>query len=256
MAGSGGVEPLSRARIGYRTITRNATVTATSEAPGFPASAIRHPLTYERWAPAVAPATLTIDAGALVTADYVGIAAHTIGSTGATVAISHSEDGTTWTDVLQTAPTDDKAIMALFEPVMARYWRIRIDRVAEIGVVYIERALAMQKGVSGGHSPGTLSRQTVIEPSRSVTGQFLGRSIVRRGFQTEYEWEYLDPLWYRANFDPFVAAAIRDPFFIAWRPDKYPEEVLYAWTDRDIAPRYMRIMPKLMQVRLNVEAIG
>lgn len=254
LAGSGGTDPLSRARIGYRTITRDATVTATSEAPGFPASAVRHPLTYERWAPTVAPAALTIDAGAPVAADYVGIAAHTIGTTGAAVTVSYSTDGTAWTDVLQTQPANDNAIMALFEPVLARYWRIRIDRVAEIGVIYIERALTVQRSMYGGHSPGTLSRQTEIEPSRSVTGQFLGRSIVRQGFATSYQWSNLTAAWYRANFDPFVESALRYPFFIAWRPDRFPNEVLYAWCNDDIEPTNMGVRD-LMQVSFNVEAV-
>lgn len=254
MAGSGAAEPLSRARIGYRTITRNAAVTASSAAAGFPASAIRHALTYERWMPTVAPATLTIDAGAAVSADYVGIAAHTIGSTGATVTISYSENGTSWAQVLQVTPANDNSIMALFEPVLARYWRLQIDRVAEIGVVYIGRALVMQRSMYGGHSPGTLSRQTEIEPSRSVTGQFLGRSIVRQGFATPYQWSNLTAAWYRANFDPFVESALRNPFFIAWRPDRFPDEVLYAWCNDDISPTNQG-QRDLMQVGFSVEAV-
>lgn len=251
---SGGADPLSRARIGYRTVTRNATVTASSATTGFPASAIKNPLTYERWLPLSAPATLTIDAGAMVIADYVGIGAHTLGSTGATVTISYSENGIDWTDVLHAAPANDNAIMALFEPVLARYWRIHINRVAEIGVVYIERALVMQRSIYGGHSPGTLSRQTEIEPSRSVTGQFLGRSIVRQGFATSYQWSNLSAAWYRANFDPFVESALRNPFFIAWRPDRFPDEVLYAWCNDDISPTNMGIRD-LMQVGFSVEAV-
>lgn len=254
MAASGSADPLSHARIGYSTITRNATVTASSSAPGFPASAIKHPLTYERWMPSTAPATLTIDAGALVTADYVGIAAHTVGSTGGAITISYSENGTDWTDVLQASPSSDNAIMALFEPVLAQYWRIQISRVAEIGVVYIGRALTMQRCMYGGHSPGTLSRQTEIEPSRSVTGQFLGRSIVRQGFATSYQWANLSADWYRANFDPFVESALRNPFFIAWYPEKFPDEVLYAWCNDDISPMNQG-QRDLMSVGFNVEAV-
>ena len=254
MADSGAADPLSHARIGYSTITRNATVTASSAAPGFPASSIKHPLTYERWLPTTAPATLTIDSGALVLSDYVGIAAHTVGSTGGVITISYSENGTDWTDVLQTGPPNDNAIMALFEPVLARYWRIQISRVAEIGAVYIGRALVMQRCMYGGHSPGTLSRQTEIEPSRSVTGQFLGRSIVRQGFATSYQWANLTAPWYRANFDPFVEAALRNPFFIAWYPEKFPGEVLYAWCNHDISPTNQG-QRDLMSVGFNVEAV-
>lgn len=243
-----------KARIGYRTIVPDATVTASSEAPDFPASAVAHPLTYERWRPTAAPAELLIDAGGWVDVDYVAIAAHTIGSADATVVIAHSQDGEDWTDAMVIDPDSDNAIMALFEQVTARYWRIQISEVAEIGVVYIGRALVMQRGIYGGHSPGTLSRQTEISPTRSVTGQFLGRSIVRQGFNTSYEWSNLTAGWYRQEFDPFVEAALRRPFFIAWKPDRFPDEVLYAWCNDDIQPSNMG-KRDLMQVGFAVEAV-
>lgn len=257
VAGTGvcGGNSLRHARIGYRSITRTATISATSQATGFPASSIANALTYERWMPAVAPASIEIDAGGLVIADYVGIAAHTLGSAGATIVISHSEDGADWIDVLDVRPDNDNAIMVLFEPVMARYWRISIDRVAVIGVVNIEMSLAMIKGVVGGHSPGVLSRKTDIMPNKSEGGQFLGRSVIRKGFETEYQWENLDEYWYRSHFDPFVESAIRYPFFIAWNPFRFPNDVIYAWCNKDIQPRMQGVRGRI-EVGFDVEAIA
>ena len=254
LTSQGNLSRLGYAHIGYRTITDAATVTASSSAPGFPVSAIKNQLTYERWSPASAPATLTIDTGTPVLADYLGVAAHDMGSRNSTVKIEYSENGTDWTEILDVQPANDNAIMAIFEPVMAQHWRITVDKIVEIGVVYIERALVVPSCMYGGHTPGTLSRQTEIEPQKSVTGQFLGRSIVRQGRTTSYAWKHLGAEWYRAEFDPFVEAATTRPFFIAWYPKRFPNEVLYAWTTDDIRPSNMGIRD-LMEVGFKVEAV-
>jgi len=248
--------PLNHARIGWQTITRDAILTVSSETAGFPGAALSNPMTYERWRPASVPAWAAWDAGAPVEIDYIGIASHTLGSSGATFAIEYSDDNATWTTLETVQPADDRAIMMLFPPVTARYWVIRIyDAVPSVGVVYIGRVLEMQRGLYGGHSPGTLSRQTDIMPNRSEGGQFLGRSIIREGYATSYDWDNLTAAWYRQWFDPFVESARKYPFFIAWYPLKFPSEVLYAWCNDDIRPRNQGVRD-LMSVGFSVEAIA
>lgn len=231
-------QPLGHARIGYDNFVKGSTVTATSEVSGFPADAVALSMTYERWQPSAMPATLSIDAGSASDADYIGIAAHTLGSTGATVAIEYSTDNMSWTTVETISPADDSAIMVLFTSVQAQYWRLVISGTTapQIGVVYIGQVLAMQRGIYGGHSPGKLSRQTTIRPTRSEGGQWLGRSVIRQGYSESYSWDNLTATWYRDNFDPFVEAAIQYPFFVAWQPLRHPSEVLYAWTSDNISP--------------------
>ncbi|OZI21717.1 hypothetical protein CAL18_12380 [Bordetella genomosp. 7] len=248
--------PLNHARIGYQTLTRNAVVTASSEAPAFPASATANPMTYERWRPAAVPAWVAYDAGEAVEVDYLGIASHNLGTAGATFALEYSVNGTDWTTVETVEAADDLTIMLLFEPITARYWRLSVtEAVASVGVVYIGRVLEMQRGLYGGHTPGNLARQTEIMPNKSDGGQFLGRSIIREGYATSYEWDNLTAGWYRQWFDPFVESARKYPFFIAWYPLKYPSEVLYAWCNDDIRPRNQGVRD-LMSVGFSVEAIA
>jgi hypothetical protein len=113
----------------------------------------------------------------------------------------------------------------------------------------------MQRGLYGGHSPINLSRVTVSRSNRSEGGQFLGRYIVRSGFKTSAEWGHLTASWYRENFDPFVESATQYPFFFAWRPETFPDEVAYCWTDGDIQPANMGIKT-LMSVGININAAG
>lgn len=249
--------PLTHARIGYQTFVPDSTLVASTEATGFPASAVALSMTYEKWKPTALPATLDIDAGTGVTASYLGIAGHTLGSTSATFKLEYSTDDVSYTEVDTVSPSDDTAILLLFDEVQARYWRLTItgSTIPEIAVVYIGEVLEMQRMIYGGHSPGTLSRQTDIRPARSEGGQFLGRSILRQGMATSFQWENLKAQWYRDNFDPFVEAARTQPFFIAWRPEDFPLEVLYCWTNSDISPTNQGVRD-FMSVGFSVQGLG
>lgn len=246
--------PCDPAKIGYHTVTRDAIVTASSAVPGFPASALKNALTYEAWRPESSPAWVVFDAQRLVDIDYVGLGVHTLGTEGVTLTIEHSIDGSTWEQVVQFLVGTDDAVMALFDQVTARYFRLSFNRVAQVSVAYIGRILTMQRPIYSGHSPGVLSRTTKIDPNKSEGGQFLGRSVIRQGLATSFQWQNLSPDWYRANFDPFVESAIRYPFFIAWKPTRYPQEVMYCWCNDDIHPQNSGVRD-FMSVGFSVEGV-
>lgn len=250
--------PLTHARIGYDNIVRTATLTASSEVAGRPASSLKIPFTYEKWQPASLPATITLDAGELVAVDYLGIAAHTLKSNGNAVKLEYldqMQSPPVWTEILEFSPDSDDSLMALFDEVQARQWRLTFTAGTppEIAVIYLGKALAMERAIYGGHAPLTLNANTTIRPTKSVTGQTLGRSIIRRGFRTGYNWRHLTPSFVRDEFMPFVEAAKLRPFFIAWRPETFPDEVGFAWTKEDIAPVNMGLQA-LMEVSMQVEA--
>lgn len=226
---------LNHARIGHQNLTFGLTPTASTSAAGYPAIAATYPTTFEYWKPTALPATWTVDMGTSKAIDYCGIVADL---NGATIAVQSSPDNTTWTTRGSIGPTTDRINMALFVEVTERYWRLSIaNGLPNIAVVYIGKALAMQRKIYQGHTPLTLSRTTELSNNMSDTGQYIGRSIIRKGAQTSCNWSHLTADWYRANFDPFVKAARTGPFFIGWRPEQYPNELGYVWTDNDIAPQ-------------------
>lgn len=156
-------------------------------------------------------------------------------------------------------PTDDSAIVCLDTPRSARYVRLNISGsgdVPRIAVIYVGEVLATETAILGsGHTPPNLSRQTELHRSLSRGGQFLGQTYRRNGLTGSVSLQYLDPDWYRTDFDPFVEHARRYPYFLGWRPDTHPAEVVYAWTPDDIVPSYMGIL-NLMQVSFALQAIG
>ena len=251
------VVSLTHARIGWATIATEGNITASSAASEFPATAPVNPLTWDRWLPETLPATWQVDAGAAMTVDYLGIAAHTLADGLLNVIVQRSDDGIAWTDVVAHQPDDNGPILFLFAPVATRYWRLLIDGGSpqQVGVIQLGQVLEMLRPIYAGLSPLALSRATTIQPQRSEQGQFLGRSVIRGGLRGELSWRHLAADWYRTAFDPFVASALVRPFFLAWRPATFPEDVGYVWTQADVVPSNMGIRD-LMQVSLSVEGQG
>lgn len=248
-------QPLTHARWGYQRVRGE--VEASSAAQGAPALAADSPFTYTFWRPETMPATWQITPDSIQTVNYVGIAAHTIGSSGGTVGVEFW-DGADWTLVAETTPEDNSAILFLFEDVEdGEIWRLTLTGPAapRVGVVYAGKTLDMERPLYGGHSPINLSRQTVYANNVSERGQWLGRSIVRSGSATSLSWDHLTPGWYRAQFDPLVVHLRKEPAFVAWRPIKWPDGVAYVWTNADIQPSNMGVRD-LMEVSVAVEGVG
>lgn len=224
----------NHARIGWQNLTYGKTPTASTSATGFPAIAATYPTTFEFWRPTAIPATWAVDMLSAVPVDYVGIVGDL---NGATVYIDSSSDNFSTFTTQMSATPGQRINMFLFAEVSARYWRVRVDgQIPNIAVIYIGKSLTMQRGIYQGHTPLTLSRETELSNNMSDGGQWLGRSIIRRGATSQAAWAHLTSSWYRANFDPFVESARVAPFFFGWRPSSYPAEMGFVWTDGDIAP--------------------
>lgn len=248
---------LTNARIAYDTFTRDATVLVSSDQTDFPGEAMKNPLSYELWKPSSLPATARFTASSALTVDYCAIAFHDMATQGNSVSVEYSTDGgSTWTTVNSTTPSDNAPILFLFEAQSAADWRIVVSggTIPQIAHVMLGEVLAMQRSIYGGHSPITLSRNTVIRPNKSEGGGWLGRSILRKGFSTSFEWSNLKAAWFRANFDPFIESARRYPFVIAWKPNDYPDELAYCWTNGDIQPNNSGTKD-YMDVSLDVEGL-
>lgn len=228
---------LNHARIGYHTYHATSTWTASTSAAGFPASSLLNSITMRRWKPTAVPATITADAGAPIDISYVGIAAHTFGDNANTIAVEYSLDSVTYTEITQISPASNKPIMVLCD-VTARYIRVKVlsGSAPSIGVIYFGQVLEMERSFYQGHTPQALSVDVVKVPRVSESGQFLSSTSIRKGTSSDYQWQHLTPAWYRSNFVPFVSWAENNPFFIAWNPSQYPNEVEFAWTNDNIKP--------------------
>jgi hypothetical protein len=243
--------PLFYPRIGYATHTRDdgVIVTASTETDAGPKDMPLEPSTFGYWQASALPATWEIDFGATRSIDYVGIAEHTIGSSGAAVDIETSMGDTVGSPPVQVwtalaagvSPADDAPLLFLDDARNARYMRITLTgsgAVPKLGVVYAGLALAMPRGPEMGFVPPNLSRTTELSNTMSRGGQFLGQGIKKMGVAASVSFGRLEHDFYRESVDPFVKSARQFPYFFAWCPSLYPLEVAYAWTGEDIHPSY------------------
>lgn len=243
--------PLSHARILYENKLMTSNVTDAEKA--------LVPNTYERWTDASGTMEARFQPGSSVKANAIGIAAHNLGSAGSTIIVSTAPTVSgTFTERGAITPTTNEPILFLFDTVDdVEDVKITItggvDR--EVGVVYSGEVLTMYQPIYGGHNPIDLMLDTDYRNTRSESGQFLGRDIIRRGTRASYKWKHLDPDWVRDRFKPFIESALTKPFFIKWRPDLY-ETTAFGFTEKDVRLSNMGGGHRLMDASFNMRGHG
>jgi hypothetical protein len=239
-----GAELPNNPRIGWQSLIQGAT--ATSSAAGFPAVNLTNDVTALYWRAVDATAqTLTFDLGAAVAIDYLGIARHNLGTCGATYTLQRSVDGTTgWTTVAgPILPLDNGIVMHEFVPATYRFWRIQLSAgsaQAQIASVYLGNILVLERRIYVGHTPLPFGMKTTVSTGRSESGQFLGRVLRRKFYETTFNMQNIDPETCREDIDPFIQSIVHKAFFWAWRPEAYPEEVGFVWAMGDVNPANQR----------------
>jgi len=187
---------------------------------------------YEEWSPAIIdPAGIKIDistAGQSI--DYLGIARHNLNQAGLSVSLKF--DGIT---VLQNQTVSDiQAVMLLVNEASPDNVQLIINgatNAPQIGVIYIGKALQLERNIYVGHTPVTYGRNRKTVNGVSENGQYLGEIVVRQNNSTSVNLQNLTPDWYRSFLDPFFKLTPRVPCFWAWRPQDYLAEVGYCWVE-------------------------
>lgn len=245
--------PLTHARIGWHSIVTVANVSGTAGLTDYPITSLANAATYEKYKPDAASATINIDAGNVADVDYLAMMQKNV----SLVQIYYSHDEIDYTLHYEYSSNGKNADMALFEPISARYWRVVINgNNMVVSAFKMGKALAMQRAIYSGHSPISLSLVTVNRPNLSQTGQLLGSSMIRKGYQTSFDWSNLKSAWYRGNFDLFVQSnPSSNPFFIAWRPETFPDEVMYCIAKGNVQPSNTGTKD-FMSVSLQVEGFA
>lgn len=254
MQEAGDIQPLTHARIGYRTLltASGATLTPSTEADGFLASNVKRTTTDAWWKPTALPATLTLTLPETRRADYLGIASHDLG--GFTVKYEYN-DGSSWVEIEEFLQNDNSTIMLLHDTILSNQYRITISGgsgLPRVGVVYIGEALAMQQPIYGGVTPPIIP-EVETRPNQSDTGQFLGVSVIRRTQPFSATWQHLTASWYRQNLVPFLQSFESSPCFVSWRPAKFPDEVVYMWRTGNPAASNMGVRD---YVEISIQGTG
>lgn len=231
-------------RIGYHNLVQYGGVTADSEETNYPASNIANDSTAEYWESESNATQYVNFQMANSNWDYLAIAGHNLEGS-VYQWQSRADPGDAWTDVTdERIPGDNSAIIDLVTTNLHPYVRLKLIPASgvfpKIAVVYIGRILTLQRRVYVGHTPVVYGRRTSVISGMSENGQYLGRVVKRRMLQTSISQQDVTPSYYRSYIDPFVQHAITRPFFVAWRPAQYPEEVGFCWSTSDIVMENQR----------------
>lgn len=216
--------------IGYKNLVTPSTITATSEVSTNPITNAANPATAWGWNAAnTSDQTITINTQAQEI-DYIGIAKHNLNQIGLTLEVKYN--GVT---VVEPQPVSSKQALLFLNNLASPDTVELIIRGAttppRIAVLYIGKALRLQRNIYVGHTPINYGRDRTSINGVSENGQYLGEIVVRETNTTSVNLQNLDPDWYRTELDPFFALKPRPPCFWAWRPSKYPAEVGYAWIE-------------------------
>lgn len=255
--------------VGYRNLLTTTNITADEAAASFPASNLANPSTAEKWKGLTdAEQSLTVALASPQLCDYVGLARHNLGTIGCTVKVQTSTDGDVWTDLCDDfIPGDDAAIMVRFDQTTASYFRVLLtpdtDTVPELAVMYLGRLLVLQRNIYVGHTPITMSYAATVSVGLSESGEFLGRITRRANPANEVKQASITATWARDSLKPFYdrcqgVSVDRDaiPFFFAWRPTTFPNEVCYGWFPEGSPPTVSNSRPNgMMDAGFSIQAI-
>ena len=147
----------------------------------------------------------------------------------------------------QSVSRDGCHLMTFTKPVGSYFWRITFSGITaaqsdstpiSIPVIMVGKLMQFEKCIRNRYAPLDYSRKTEFLTNESGTGQYIGRSIIRRNHESTVSFDLMTAPWVRSTFQPFVRHARTKPYFFAWNPEKYPDEVNYVWTDEDIVVEY------------------
>ncbi|MDF1853590.1 MAG: hypothetical protein P1U85_22330 [Verrucomicrobiales bacterium] len=225
---TGIAEPIDQPRICFDTHT--ATPTATSTATGADVAWLVDGETWSVWEGGSTSQTVTLTFSSAATS-YAAIAAHNLGSTGATVTCRAG--GVT---VGSISPDDDGAIVFLFGSTTVTTVAFTISggsaapqiAVAQAGEVLEMPQLSVFTGL-----PISESKQVRYRHQQSIRGDVLGRAVEGADLRFDLTVQNLPETFRAASGDVTWKGFINHvdntgPFFIAAKPFSYPDDVAYA----------------------------
>lgn len=250
--------------IGFRSILTPSNVEADFEDSSYPITNITNDSTIIVWrSTSNTEQYVTFNTADLGDIDYIGIARHNFASIEVAVSVEGTNDITSpivWDELTTPAiPADDSPIM--FRIPLSGYQQLRIRIQSgdidfpSMGVVYCGRLLILQRRIYVGHTPMKYGRQFDVLTGVSEKGDFLGRVQVSQTTATNVSMKNITPTYYRTEIDPFFKVSGITPFFFAWRPLDYPNEVGFAWVTDD--PKISNQLPNgMVEISFSMDGIN
>lgn len=219
----------------------------------FPPENLANPATHPPWkSDSTAEQYITVYSDGNSTIDYLAFVGHNFGSIGAKLTLYVTEDigasPIVWTEIAfggdsppSYFPVNDDPLIFRFTPGLYQAVSLGIEDATnepQAAVMYCGELLILERGIDIGapHAVITHATKSSVASGRAESGVFLGRIVLTEWTESGGSFKHFTPSWFREHFLPFIAAAKQVPFFFAWNPAEYPEDVGYVWLMEDPTP--------------------
>lgn len=228
---AGGALQTDLSSVLYSNAFGRGTLAASSAAADGAAANIVGPATWDYWKPVTVPADITVTLAAAETCDMLAIAAHDLGSKGATLVLKYSVSAVSAYITLATVtPADDDALAVIFAPVSGMRWRLEITgaSVPSIGVAMIGARLVIPGAVQSPYVPMNFARRVELMGGASLGGQLFDSRVKRLGLQNSMRFAPVLRSFVDASLAPFVVAYDAGlPFFWSVAPSYFANDLAY-----------------------------
>lgn len=240
----------------------DAAFSGSSEDAGFPAENASSWLTYSGgWRSSVAGTqNLSVSFDSVEAANSYGLFKHNLGDIGGTVKLQESDDGITFNDIAgsETSPTTNRTIYFVFDSEVHLFWRlvftIPTGETLIVGQAFVGPSLNVFGGPETGFTPPNLAFNDDFINSRADGGDFLGRSLIRKGAKTGFNVSAVPAQWVRDSWEPFLIVAQLQPFYFSWNVVDFASETAFCYTETNVAkPTYQSAAH--MTIRLDFIAL-
>jgi hypothetical protein len=244
-------EPLNTPLFGWRNIVTPLTVAATSEDLSFPIANVANPATSLRWlagGPSSPPVDeyITVTVGTIDPIDYLGVAVHNFGSSQIPISVEGasalvgSPPALDWFELApaRILPNNDPVVFRWApQPLLAVRLRMQPGAARPTAaVLYVGKLLVMERGINGSHVPINFGREVTGLGEFSESGHYLGRILLRERRKSSLPFSAITSDFYRSQVDPFIKASKTTPFFVAWKPQQFPNDVGFCAMTNDPQP--------------------
>lgn len=139
------------------------------------------------------------------------------------------------------------------------YIIIEVDTPGDAGYCYVRQCFVGQylqppQGQYASMTNPTKQMGYQMNSTISQNGDVLSRSIKRMERTGQLDISHITEQWYRDNWEPFAAHAVKYPFFYTPQPTDYPNETSYATAQKVVAGKPMGI-GDLMSVSWKINSL-
>lgn len=172
------------------------------------------------------------DAGVSVAADSFGIC---FPDRSGSLEIQTSVDGMSYVTVAGFSFQQKKTLYSFFDSTSSQYWRIVFDAATTFSVIKLGESFELSERNYGSVGPPALNQKSYLMDDELFSGQWIGRRSFFRRTSVNYNARHTLLSEVRTNiFELIEHLRFGGGTFYAWRPDTFPQDVIYGYSLSEI----------------------